>query len=59
MTIDEIQAQLADDVTLDEAAQERLLAAIEALDEPMRASLSEAFLVRYPEDGDFKGFLDE
>lgn len=49
MTIDEIQDQLADNITLDTPQQDALWAAINDLEEPMRASMIAAFLQRYPE----------
>lgn len=49
MTIDQIQDQLEDGVKLDAKAQEDLWAEIKRLDQPMRASMVEAFIRRYPE----------
>lgn len=60
MTFEEIQAQLADDVTLDQDAQDALFEAIEALEDDIeRMTLIEAFIVRYPDDIDLSGLLDE
>ena len=48
MTVDEVQARLADDVVLTKDEQRELMDAIEQLDDPERAFLLEALIVRYP-----------